>query len=274
MHAYSGLRSTLSALACGAALLATPAFALTPQAPGHVSDAEAVRLLREVYREKATLKGDWPASATARSEDEIAPTSRTVCADSGAADSGPRRIAVCTSFADAGHAQPGEVDLFLLLDPRGKQKQARIGASERGLQSNGWGTPGDVSFFEVGPGRIAFAVDSAFTNMGWTVSSRSLYHAESDRFESLLTVGTSRDNGGVCDPDEDRTCKRKSVALECTLVANRGSDAGGKFYPLDLVVAGQQAGKPVKRIIAIPYRDGAYQSSAALLRKQGCDEGV
>lgn len=265
-------RPVLSALACAMALLASPAFALTPLAAGHVSDAEAVRLLREVYREKATLKGDWSASAAARSEDEIAPTSRTVCADSGAGNPGPRRIAVCTSFADAGHAQPGEVDLFLLLDPRGKQKQARIGASERGLQTNGWGTPGDVSFFEVGPGRIAFALDSAFTNMGWTVSSRSLYHAESDRFESLLTVGTGRDNSGVCDPDEDRACKRKSVALECTLVANRSG--GGKFYPLDLVVEGQQAGKPVKRTLAIPYRDGAYQPSAAPLQKQGCDEGV
>ncbi len=268
------LRSVLFALACGTTLLASPASALTPLPAGHVSDAEAVRLLREAYREKATLKGEWPALAAASSEDEIAPTSRTVCADSGAGNPGPRRIAVCTSFADAGHAQPGEVDLFLLLDPRGKQKQARIGASERGLQTNGWGTPGDVSFFEVGPGRIAFALDSAFTNMGWTVSSRSLYHAESDRFESLLTVGTSRDNSGVCDPDEDRTCKRKSVALECTLVANRSSGGGGgKFYPLDLVVTGQRAGKPVKRTLAIPYRDGAYQTSAALLQKEGCDEG-
>ncbi len=272
MHAHSGFRSI--AFACGLALLASPVSALTPLPAGHVSDAEAVRLLREVYREKATLKGDWPASVTARSEDEIAPTSRTVCADSGADNRGPRRIAVCTSFADAGHAQPGEVDLFLLLDPRGAQKQARIGASERGLQTNGWGTPGDVSFFEVGPGRVAFALDSGFTNMGWTVSNRSLYHAESDRFELLLTVGTGRDNSGVCDPDEDRACKRKSVALDCALVANRSVSGSGKFYPLDLVVTGERAGKPVKRTIAIPYRDGAYQPSAALLQKEGCDEGV
>lgn len=270
MHAHSGFRSI--ALACGLALLASPVSALTPLPAGHVSDAEALRLLREVYREKATLKGEWPASATARNEHEIPPTSRTVCADSGAADPGPRRIAVCTSFADAGHAQSGEVDLLLLLDPRGKQTQARIGASERGVQTGGWGTPGDVGFFEVGPGRVAFALDSAFTNMGWTVSNRSLYYAESDRFESLLTVGTGRDNGGACDPDEDRACKRKSVALDCKLVANRSG--GGKFYPLDLVVTGERAGKPVKRTIAIPYRDGAYQPSAALLQKEGCDEGV
>ena len=270
MHAHSGFRSI--ALACGLALLALPVSALTPLPAGHVSDAEAVRLLREVYREKATLKGEWPASAAVGRKDEIAPSSRTVCADSGAANSGPRRIAVCTSFADAGHAQSGEVDLFLLLDPRGKQTQARIGASERGVQTGGWGTPGDVGFFEVGPGRIAFALDSAFTNMGWTVSNRSLYHAESDRFESLLTVGTGRDNTGVCDPDEDRACRRKSVALDCRLVANRSG--GGKFHPLDLVVTGERAGKPVKRTIAIPYRNGAYQASPALLQKEGCDEGA
>lgn len=265
-------RFFLSALACATALLASPVSALTPLPAGRVSDAEAVRLLREVYREKATLKGEWPGSAAAGRKDEIAPTSRTVCADSGAGNPGPRRIAVCTSFADAGHAQAGEVDLFLLLDPRGKQKQARIGASERGVQTGGWGTPGDVSFFEVGPGRVAFALDSAFTNMGWTVSSRSLYHAESDRFESLLMVGTGRDNTGVCDQDEDRACKRKSVALDCKLVANRSG--GGTFYPFDLVVTGERAGKPVKRTIAIPYRDGAYQASPALLQKEGCDEGA
>ena len=272
MNAYASLRPLSFAIACAAALLASPAFALTPLPAGHVSDTEAVRLLREFYREKAALKGEWPALAAASSADEIAPTARTVCADSGATNSGPRRIAVCTSFADAGHAQSGEVDLFLLLDPRGKQKQARIGASKRGVQTGGWGTPGEVSFFEVGPGRVAFALDSGFTNMGWTVSNLSLYHAESDQFESLLTVGTGRDNSGVCDPDEDRACKRKSVALECTLVANRSGD--GKLYPLDLVVEGQQAGKPVKRTLAIPYRDGAYQLSAALLQKQGCDEGA
>ena len=265
-------RSVLSALACATALLASPAFALTPLPASHVSDAEAVRLLREAYREKATLKGDWPTSATARSEDNTATESRTVCADSGAANPGPRRIAVCTSFANAGHAQSGQVDLFVLLDPRGTQKQARIAARVSGIETGGWGTPGDVGFFEVGPGRVAFALDSAFTNMGWTVSSRSLYYAESDRFELLLTVGTGRDNSGVCDPDEDRACKRKSVALDCTLVANRSG--GGKFHPLDLVVSGKQAGKPVKRTIAIPYRDGGYQPSPALLQKQGCDEGV
>ena len=264
-------RHGLFAIACATALIASPASALTPLPAGHVSDAEALRLLREVYREKATLKGEWPAAAAARSQDEIAPTSRNVCADSGAGNPGPRRIAVCTSFADAGHAQSGEVDLFLLLDPRGEQKQARIGASERGVQTGGWGTPGDVGFFEVGPGRVAFGLDSAFTNMGWTVSSRSLYHAESDHFEALLTVGTSRDNTGVCDPDEDRACRRKSVALECALVANRSG--GGTFHPLDLVVTGERAGKPVKRTVAIRYRDGAYQPSPALLQKEGCDEG-
>ena len=265
-------RHVLFALACATALIASPAFALTPLPAGHVSDTEALRLLREVYREKATLKGEWPAAAAARSQDEIAPTSRTVCADSGAADPGPRRIAVCTSFADAGHAQPGEVDLFLLLDPRGKQKQARIGASERGIASGGWGTSGDVGFFRIGPGRAALALSSGFSSMGWSTGNVSLYHAESDRFSRMLTVSTNLSNTGTCDPDEDRVCRAKSVALECTLrVDARRYDHG--FYGLVVDVKGERGGKKVARNIPIPMSGGRYRAPKEALRRDGCDEG-
>lgn len=270
MHAHSGVRSI--ALACGLALLASPVFALTPLPAGHVSDAEAVRLLREVYREKATLKGEWPASAAAGREDEIAPTSRTVCADSGAAGRGSRRIAVCTSFADAGHAQPGEVDLFLLLDPRGAQTQARIGASERGVQTGGWGTPGDVGFFRIGPGRAAFALSSGFSNMGWSTGNVSLYHAESDRFARMLTVSTHLSNTGACDPDEDRACRAKSISLECTLRADTGRYDHG-VYGLVVDVKGERGGSNVARSIPIPVSDGAYRVPEEALRRDGCDEG-
>lgn len=272
MHAHSGLRSIPFAIACATAILAFPAFALTPLPAGHVSDAEAVRLLREVYREKATLKGEWPASAASGREGEIAPASRTVCADSGAADAGPRRIAVCTSFADAGHAQSGEVDLFLILDPRGAKTQARIGASERGVQTGGWGTPGDVSFFRIGPGRTAFALSSGFNNMGWSTGNVSLYHAESDRFARMLTVSTDLSNTGACDPDEDRACQAKSIALECTLRADTGRYDHG-FYGLVVDVKGERGGRKVARSIPIPVSGGVYRVPVEALRRDGCDEG-
>lgn len=260
-----------------AAGLASHAFALTPQAPGRVTDAEAQRLLRETYGEPATLQGEWPATSGARSEDEIAPTARTVCADSGAGTLGPRRIAVCTSFADAGHAQSGEVDLFLLLDPRGGETRARIGARERGVQTGGWGSPGEVTFQEIGPGRIAFALSSGYSNMGWSTGHVSLYdtengHAESDKFENVLSIATELSNGGACDPDEDRGCRAREIDLTCALRFDRNRIDAGR-YAVSIAVSGTRGGRKVARTIPVPFDAGRYRIDAATLQRDGCDEG-
>lgn len=257
------------ALAAG---LASHAFALTPQAPGRVTDAEAQRLLRETYGEPATLQGEWPAKSGARSEDEIAPTARTVCADSGADTLGPRRIAVCTSFANAGHAQSGEVDLFLMLDPRGEQTRARIGAQERGVQTGGWGSPGEVTFQEIGPGRVAFALSSGYSNMGWSTGNVSLYHAERDKFENVLSIATELSNGGACDPDEDRGCRAREIDLTCALRFDRNRvDAG--HYAVSIAVSGTRGGRKIARTIPAPFDAGRYRIDAATLQRDGCDEG-
>lgn len=269
-------RSAAFAIALAAGL-ASNAFALTPQAPGKVTDAEAQRLLRETYGEPATLTGEWPATSGARSEDEIAPTSRTVCADSGAEAFGPRRIAVCTSFADAGHAQSGEVDLFLLLDPRGGETRARIGARERGVQTGSWGSPGDVTFQEIGPGRVAFALASGYSNMGWSTGNIVLYHAEnghaeSDRFERVLSIATDLSNGGACDPDEDRECRAREIDLTCALRFDRSRIDAGR-YAVSIAVSGTRGGRQVARTIPVPFDAGRYRIDAATLQRDGCDEG-
>lgn len=257
------------ALAAG---LASNAHALTPQAPGRVTDAEAQRLLRETYGEPATLQGEWTATPGARSEDEIAPTARTVCADSGAEAFGPRRIAVCTSFADAGHAQSGEVDLFLLLDPRGGETRARIGAQERGVQTGGWGSPGEVTFQEIGPGRIAFALASGYSNMGWSTGNVSLYHAESDKFDNVLSIATELSNGGACDPDEDRGCRAGEIDLTCALRFDRNRIDAGR-YAVSIAVSGTRGGRKIARTIPVPFDAGRYRIDAATLQRDGCDEG-
>lgn len=265
-------RSAAFALAIAAGL-AFNAFALTPQAPGKVTDAEAQRLLRETYGEPATLQGEWPAKSDARDADEIAPTARTVCADSGAETFGPRRIAVCTSFADAGHAQSGEVDLFLLLDPRGGQTRARIGAQTRGVQTGSWGSPGEVTFREIGPGRITFALSSGYANMGWSTGNVLLYHAESDRFERVLSIATELSNGGVCDPDEDRGCRARAIDLTCTLRFDRSRIEGGR-YAVSIAVSGTRGGRKIARTIPVPFDAGRYRIDDATLQRDGCDQGV
>ena len=67
-----------------------------------------------------------------------------------------------------------------------RQTQARIGARERGVQTGACGSPGDVALVEIGSRRTAFALSSAFTNMGWTTESVSLHQADDDRFVERL----------------------------------------------------------------------------------------
>jgi hypothetical protein len=250
------------------------ASALTPPAPGQVSDEDAVRLLKTAYTNEAVgFAGDWSARQRSPDDDDSEPVdaSRTVCADSGRDTHGPRMIAVCTSFADAGHVTPGLVDLWLLLDPRGEQA-ARVGASKRDIASGGFGTPGDVSFFAIGPARTAFALDSGYSNMGWSTNVRTLYFAESDRFDTVLSYGAGLDNSGACDPSEDASCKKKAISLECSLRAETGKAERG-FYPLRIDVSGERGGSSVKLSIAIPFEKGAYRPPQAQLASDGCDQG-
>jgi hypothetical protein len=264
------------------ALGTTAAFAATPvpppprpaitQAPGIVTDAEVLRLLRTVYPgEAVALKREWRAKDAHRANDEPSPSVRTLCADSGARTHGPRLVAVCGSFEDAGHAQAGEVDLFQLLDPRGGQTQARIGARERGVQSGGWGSPGDVKLVEIGSGRTAFALSSAFTNMGWTTESVSLHQADDDRFVERLTFATHLDNSGDCDPDGDRGCRARSVSLDCTLRVDPAKGDRG-FYALSIDVAGERAGRKVKRSIPTTFDGTRYRTAPRVLVRDGCDQ--
>ena len=268
------LRSPTIALCSLMLAYATCVQALTPLAPSQVSDEDAVRLLKTAYSNEAVgFAGDW--SARQRSPDdadsEPVAASRTVCADSGRDGYGSRMVAVCTSFADAGHVTPGLVDLWLLLDARGDQA-ARIGASKRDIASGGFGAPGEVSFFAIGPARTAFALDSGYSSMGWSTNVRTLYFAESNRFDALLSIGTALDNSGACDAAEDASCKKHSISLECSLVADTGKVERG-LYAMRIAVNGKRGGKPIKRSIAIPFENGVYRLLQAESASQGCDQG-
>jgi len=265
-------RTTLAVLVPMLIALSAPASALTPQAPGHVTNAEALRLLRGVYREPMSLKDEWKAKPERRQDDSRAPSARKVCADTGASALGPRQIAVCSSLDDAGHAEPGEVDLFLILDPRGTDTQARIGAQERGLQSGGWGTPGEVGLVEIGSHRTAFALHSGYSQMGWSTESVQLYQADDDRFVERLSFATHLDNSGACDPDEDRACRAKSVSLDCALHVDPAKADRG-FYAISIDVVGERGDRKVKRSIPAPFNGERYTPDAKALEREGCDEG-
>lgn len=255
-------------------LTATCAHALSPLPPGQVTDETAVDLLKTAYRDEAVgFGGEWSAQHPSPDEENGEPVaaSRTICADSGRDGYGPRMIAVCTAFSDAGHVTPGLVDLWLLLDPRGEQP-ARVGASKRDIATGSFGTPGEVGFFEVGPARTAFALESGYANMGWSTGTRTLYFAESDRFEGLLTYGTQLSNGGACDPTEDPVCAKDAISLDCTLRADTAKVERG-YYALRIDVSGERGGKPANARIPIPFENGVYAPPQQRLADEGCDQG-
>lgn len=261
-----------------AVLPSANALAVPPPDTSPVSDTDAVRLLRQAYGEPVDLRAGWRAKAGANPDPDAAQAShREICADTGGQDAGPRYIAVCGSVEDAGHAQSGIVDLWLLAragNGPAKADPARILARERGLPSGSWGTPGKVALVDVGPGRRAFALASGYANMGWATENLSLHAERGDGFAMLFTVATHLSNSGVCDPDEDRGCRAKSISLDCAPRADvgAGADAQG-FYGFTVQVRGQRAGRKVARQIAIPRGNGAYRVPAAALQRDGCDQG-
>lgn len=277
MASYASHTRQLAALSVSFALLCAAnfgAWALSPLPPGQVTDEAAVDLLKTAYRDEAVgFAGEWSARHPSPDEENGEPVaaSRTICADSGRDGYGPRMIAVCTAFSDAGHVTPGLVDLWLLLDPRGEQP-ARVGASKRDIATGSFGTPGEVGFFEVGPARTAFALESGYANMGWSTGTRTLYFAESDRFEGLLTYGTQLSNGGACDPTEDPVCAKDAISLDCTLRADTAKVERG-YYALQIDVSGERGGKPANARIPIPFANGVYAPPQQRLADEGCDQG-
>ncbi len=268
-------RSVLSCILASALFAMTlPAAALTPLPASQISDADVVRLLKDAYRaETIKIGGEWSARIPLPGDEggEAVGASRTICADSGPESYALRMVAVCTSYSEAGHVTPGTVDLWMLLDARG-DRAARVGASMRDIDSGSFGTPGEVGFFAIGPARTAFAVDTGYTNMGWSSGSRTLYFAESDQFVKMLTFGTHLDNSGACDPSEDTSCAKKTISLECTLQAVTAKVERG-FYALRIDVKGERSGKSVKRRIPIPFANGAYAPPQQRLTREGCNEG-
>ena len=253
---------------------ALPCMALSPVPQSDVTDNHATRLLAQAYDEPVNLKSGWTGQIAGEDKDDGASTvARTVCLDSGDAQSARRLIAVCSSFEDAGHASSGLVDLWVLRAAYAPQAPPMIAASERGLTTGSWGVPGNVALFELGPGQTAFALSSTYATMGWATEQLTLYRIDGDRIVSIFTLATHLSNSGVCDPEQDKSCLENSVNLDCTLRA-RPDPLRFDFYDLAVEVSGRRGGKSVQRTIPVGYVPGGkYRTDNDVLKRDGCDEG-
>jgi hypothetical protein len=108
--------------------------------------------------------------------------------------------------------------------------------------------------------------------MGWSTGNVSLYHAEHDRFERVLSIATDLSNGGVCDPDEDRGCRARAIDLTCTLRFDRSRIDAGR-YAASIAVSGTRGGRKIARTIPVPFDADRYRIDDATLQRDACDEG-
>ncbi len=225
-----------------------------------MTDGIAIALLTGAYNEPVDLASTWQPDEQQTDHDDAEQNprfSRTICSDSGQSDKGQRLIAVCTSFENAGHAQAGLVDLWQLLPADAQHPAPRIGARKNGIESNGWGSPGEVRLLAIGPQQRAFVVTSGFSNMGEMVESQTLYIASDSDFAAVLSFTSAHNNGGWCDPDEDAGCREKLYSNECALKVGTQANAAG-FYDLRLDTTMERNTGRSQQDIVIPNRSGEY----------------
>ena len=248
----------------GLALATLPATAQTPSAPG-----DAARLwLKAAYGPEASARDAWDDSVML--DGKARRIGLEVCADSGPRADGSRLLAVCKSLAEAGHADAGKVDLWVLrATATGLDTVARM----RDIESGGFGTPGDVSILDLGSGRTAFRIDSGFANMGWGTERASLYLVDGDTLPQVLDIAISLTNGGAIDcEDGGDDCSAREIAMYCTLQPEAGSGGDGP-PPITVHAEGTRNGRAIDARTTLRHDGHAYLVDLKWMHEQGCEEG-
>lgn len=256
----------LSTLLPGLLLSALAGAQVPPAAAARMVDDAAVRrVLQAEYREPVALAAAWKA----RPSDAGDNGERRICAMGPADASGRRPVAVCTAYADAGHPEPGTVDLWLLAPKPGG---AAVAARLRDIGTGSMGNPGSVDLVAIGPGRQAFLLGSPYSGMGWSSDDLSLHVARDGTFVQVLALRGHVSNGGTCDPEVDgAACRRAEVDLDCRIAPDIARPASDGYFDLRVNVSGRRAGRAVRHSLRLPWRDGAYRPAAGELERRGCE---
>lgn len=260
------LLSMLFAPGLAAAQAATPAPAPSARVADAVDDSTIRRTLQAEYREPVALAAPWKARRSAAGDDG----ERRICALGAPDAEGRRPVAVCTAYSDAGHPEPGTVDLWLLA-PKADGGVA-VTARLRDIGTGSMGNPGSVDLLAIGPGRQAFLLGSPYSGMGWTSDDLSLHVARDGTFVQVLALRGHVSNGGACDPEVDGdACRRAAVDLDCRIVPDIERPPRHGHFDLRVDVSGRRAGRAVRHSLRLPWRDGAYRPAPGELERRGCE---
>lgn len=222
---------------------ATAAPTATPAAPvAHVSrTARLQAFLTARYGKAARLSEQWRGQWT--QDEESRPTDLQVCAEQPvvSGDSWQQLLAVCGELVDAGHADPGTID-FYVLRPNGDSFE--VAAELTGGTYGSSGRPGTVQVIRAGSDFYGFRNESGWYGQGYSLETQTLILPGP---KGLVDAGSLRshiDNSAAYDCDDADFAEECRTRMFNIAFAYRfdDSDRSARTWPLVIEETGSGCG--------------------------------
>ncbi|MNV34015.1 hypothetical protein D3C71_1254160 [compost metagenome] len=229
--------------------VATAPAAATPAAPApHVSrTARLQAFLAARYGKAARLsegwRGPWAQDGQARATDW------QVCAEQPvvSGDSWQQLLAVCGELVDAGHADPGTIDFYVL---RPSRDSFEVAAELTGGTYGSSGRPGTVEIIRAGSDFYGFRNESGWYGQGYALQSQALILPGPNGLVDTGSVRSHIDNVAAYDCDDAEQaedCRTRTFNLDFALRMD-DSDRSARTWPVLIEETGIECGgKQVRR---------------------------
>lgn len=240
--------------------------ACTPETSTTVATQAAERQLQDflsaTYGATASLVASW-----ASHDDHERLLQRQVCANQAVDVRGQahRLLAVCATVNDAGHAESGLIDFFVL---RHEAQGWQVAASQRDGAFGSFGRPGDVSTLRLGHDFYGFRVDQSWVGQGYLIGTQSIVVPRGERLAVAAAVRSSLDNEGAIDCDDEPRCEARKLDLRFDLRVDQAAPEA-KVYPLLVREHGRDCGRTLERSYRLDFdpATGQYAVPEALQRE-------
>ncbi|MEG0186409.1 MAG: hypothetical protein RR704_23480, partial [Stenotrophomonas sp.] len=216
-------------------------------ATAHVSrTARLQAFLAERYGKGARLSEGWRGTWT--QEGEARATDWTVCAEQPAVsgDSWQQLLAVCGELVDAGHAQPGTIDFYVL---RPTADGFTVAAELTGGTYGSSGRPGTVQIVRAGSDFYGFRAESGWYGQGHSLETQTFVLPGPNGLVDAGSLRSHIDNSAFYDCDDAdsaEACRTQVFNLDFRYRFD-DSDRSARVWPLLIEETGSECGgKPVR----------------------------
>jgi hypothetical protein len=191
----------------------------------------------------AFLYGNWDESreCSVQKPADVPPTLVTVEGAYEIPDTAPERILLITAASPEGldsHGQAPTIGGALFEKVPGGWKAAV--RTPKIAEMGSYGKPPDGRLVQIGPKRWGVEYTPGFSNMGVTSGGFALIAEGNGALRQVLALtGTSEENGGACDEDQD-TC----YAFDSEV--SYGPGANADWFDVEITTSGSRAGRDGK----------------------------